>query len=196
MNVHSLSSVHNDAKKLIEKYKTSTEQEWLAQGKVMARSLFDAMSARVPAYAEHLEKHSIIAETDDETLVLAAPIDKDNYLRTYKRSDLCWDGQFKGKSWVISATSGSSGVPYYFPRQSEQDAYYSITAEAYLRENFRIHEQTTLYINAFPMGVWIGGVFTYEAIKQVAEKGYALSIITPGINKLEVIKAVLPERRS
>ena len=41
------------------------------------------------------------------------------------------------------------------------------------------------------MGVWIGGLFTYEAVKTIAERGdYALSIITPGLNKAEVVKAV------
>ena len=40
------------------------------------------------------------------------------------------------------------------------------------------------------MGAWIGGVFTYEAIKRVAAKGYRLSLITPGINKAEVINNV------
>lgn len=41
------------------------------------------------------------------------------------------------------------------------------------------------------MGAWIGGVFTYKALSMIQQKGiYNLSIITPGINKLEIIKAV------
>jgi phenylacetate-CoA ligase len=41
------------------------------------------------------------------------------------------------------------------------------------------------------MGAWIGGVFTYEALKLVASKDeYRLSIITPGINKQEVINSI------
>src|SRR5258708_1208097 len=57
--------------------------------------------------------------------------------------------------------------------------------------NFNIQSKSTLYIDAFPMGAWIGGVFTYEAIRLVAERGnYPLSIITPGINKIEIIKAI------
>ncbi len=183
MNDYLLSSDHIDAKKLLQSYKTTPESEWLQRGKEMATSLDKQMTARVPAYVKHLEAYQSINQP-------VAPIDKDNYLRKYQRSELCWDGVFKGKAWSISATSGSSGVPYYFPRQSEQDKYYAITAEAYLVQNFEIDQKTTLYINAFPMGVWIGGVFTYEAIKQVSDKGYALSIITPGINKPEVIKAV------
>ena len=44
---------------------------------------------------------------------------------------------------------------------------------------------------AFPMGAWIGGVFTYEAVKNGAESGYDLSRSTPGIHKQGVIDAVL-----
>ncbi|MEK7499487.1 MAG: hypothetical protein AAB649_02680, partial [Patescibacteria group bacterium] len=117
-------------------------------------------------------------------------VDKDNYLRKYKREELCWDGKFASERWVVSTTSGSTGEPFYFPRTDLQDEYYALTAELYLRENFNIQDKKTLYIDAFAMGAWIGGLFTYEAIKRVADKGYALSIITPGINKAEVINSV------
>src|SRR6185503_7206520 len=51
-------------------------------------------------------------------------------------------------------------------------------------------KKSTLYVDAFAMGAWIGGVFTYEAVNRVAKKGYPLSIITPGINKAEVISGI------
>lgn len=159
----------------------------------MALQLFHEMAARVPAYQKFLAEHSIkpsaiITIEDFKTI---PPVDKDNYLRKYPRHELCWDGQLKEKSWVISTTSGSTGEPFYFPRQDLQDQQYALMAELYLRNNFNIPGHSTLYIDAFPMGAWIGGVFTYEAIKKVAETDrYRLSIITPGINKLEVIKAV------
>src|SRR6202034_2208750 len=113
----------------------------------------------------------------------------DNYLRKYRREELCWDGQFSEGQWVISTTSGSTGEPFYFPRTNFQDEYYALTAELYLRENFQIHHHKTLYINAFAMGAWIGGLFTYEAIHRVAQRGYALSVINPGIYKAEVINS-------
>jgi phenylacetate-CoA ligase len=73
----------------------------------------------------------------------------------------------------------------------EQDLQYSVTAELYLRNNFDIQHRSTLYIDSFAMGAWIGGVFTYEAIRLLAERGkYNISIITPGIFKEEIIKAV------
>ena len=101
------------------------------------------------------------------------------------------NGEFASKHWVISSTSGSTGEPFYFPRTDEQDLQYALTAEMYLITNFQINKKTTLYINGFAMGVWIGGLFTYQAIKHVVSEGkYKLSIINPGINKNEIIKAI------
>lgn len=187
-----LPEIYNDCTQLQDLIKRSSEEELQQQGSHRALELFHQAAIRVPAYQQFLNSvnidHAHILTIDD--LLLVPPIDKNNYLRMYKRSDLCWDGQFRQQNWTISTTSGSTGEPFYFPRQDLQDEQYAVSAELYLRENFSIDQLSTLYIVAFPMGAWIGGVFTYEAIKRVARKGYQLSIITPGINKIEVIKAV------
>lgn len=181
----------------IEKFQkslgASNENVWIKRGERKALRLFHEMAENVPAYKDFLKKHKvdhtkIKTIADFKTVPL---IDKDNYLRQYPREMLVWDGDFKNQSWVISSTSGSSGKPYYFPRLSKQDMQYTITADLYLRSNFQVHQKSTLYIVAFPMGAWIGGLFTYEAVKTVAEmRGYPLSIITPGIHKKEIINAV------
>ncbi|HVC36018.1 MAG TPA: hypothetical protein VNE40_01040 [Candidatus Dormibacteraeota bacterium] len=151
------------------------------------------MTTRVPAYRDFLKSKNFSPNQVKgiEDFFKIPCINKDNYLRKYPQEMLCWDGNFAGSQWVISTTSGSTGQPFYFPRENSQDWQYAITAELYLRSNFSIQNRSTLYIVAFPMGAWIGGLFTYEALKIVAEHGgYNLSIITPGIHKQEVIKAV------
>lgn len=172
--------------------KKKPEKFWQARGEKMALELFRQMSQRVPAYADFLAKNKFDPKTVKriEDFQNIPTIDKDNYLRAYPLEMLCWDGDFNGQPWVISSTSGSTGEPFYFPRSSSQDQYYAVTAEIYLRENFQIDKKSTLYIDAFAMGAWIGGVFTYEAVNRVTKKGYPLSIITPGINKAEVISSV------
>jgi phenylacetate-CoA ligase len=178
---------------LEHEYKNRSPQDWEKLGKQRALDLFQAMAERVPAYKAFLASHkidpaSIKTIKDFKKL---PPIDKDNYLRKYSREDLCWDGQFDNKSWIISTTSGSTGQPYYFPRQVSQSWQYATSAELYLRANFQIQDKSTLYIVAFPMGAWIGGLFTYEALSIIAaKKEYNLSIITPGIHKKEIIAAI------
>lgn len=180
------------AKKLQSLLKTKPEKYWLERGQKMALKLFKDMAERVPAYQDFLKQHDITAKSIRTIKDFAhlPTLDKDNYVRKYPREALCWDGKLASERWVFSTTSGSTGAPFYFPRTDLQDAYYALTAELYLRENFHIQDKTTLYIDAFAMGAWIGGLFTYEAVKQVAEKGYSLSIITPGVNKSEVINSV------
>lgn len=183
-----------DPDQALQDVRNLPEKAWRERGEKSALALFHSMAERVPAYKDFLAKHEIDhtnIKTIEDFQSQVPLIDKDNYLRAYPREMLCWDGDFKGHSWVISTTSGSTGVPYYFPRQEMQDRYYALSAELYLRENFQIDQKSTLYIVGFPMGAWIGGVFTYQVLQMLArERGYNLSIITPGIDKKAIIEAV------
>lgn len=182
-----------NAELLNRRLRQEEEKRWIQRGEARALRLFHAMAYRVPAYKDFLISRNFSAGgvRTFEDFCKIPTVDKDNYLRKYPKEMLCWDGRFSHGQWVISTTSGSTGEPYYFPREQSQDWQYAISAELYLRNNFDIHKKSTLYIVAFPMGAWIGGLFTYEALKIVAEHGgYDLSIITPGIHKQEVINAV------
>ena len=192
MQKKAISRIHKDQQKLQRKLTDSHPKQWQRLGRDRAYALFNDMVASVPAYQKFLQSHGLenTQFSSFDQLKFIPAVDKDNYLKKYSRKDLTWSGSFGKGSWTISSTSGSTGQPYYFPRQHEQDMQYAITAEQYLVQNFSIDAQKTLYIVAFPMGAWIGGVFTYEAIKIVADKGYDLSIITPGIHKQEIINAI------
>lgn len=169
-----------------------TPEYWTQRGQRAALRLFHEMAERVPAYrsflrAQHIDHRTVKTIRDFSQI---PPIDKTNYLRKYSLDALSWDGKLTWPGKIISVTSGSTGVPFYFPRSEEQDEQYALYAELYLRTNFRIHERNTLYVNAFPMGAWIGGTFTYSVITKIARRGYPLSIITPGIQKREVLNAI------
>lgn len=183
---------YDNAELLQRRLHTEPEKMWAHRGANRALELFHEMAQHVPAYKDFLKANKFspakVKTIDDFTRI--PPVDKDNYLRKYPKEMLCWNGQFGAGQWVISTTSGSTGQPYYFPRQRLQDEGYALTAELYLRANFQIHKKKTLYVVAFPMGAWIGGLFTYEALKIVANKGYDLSLITPGIHKQEIINSV------
>lgn len=182
-----------DPVKQLKELKTRPESYWIRRGERMALNLFHRMSVRVPAYKDFLRKHKIRPSSIQtiEDFKKIPSLDKDNYLRKYTLPKLCWDGKLKEGQWTISTTSGSTGEPFYFPREDSQVLEYAALAEMYLRDNFNIHRKSTLYINAFPMGAWIGGVFTYEAIKLIAKRGkYQMSTIASGVHKQEVINAV------
>lgn len=184
----------SDPDKALDDVRNLSERKWRERGEESALALFHTMAERVPAYKDFLAQHKVdhtTVRTIEDFQQQVPLVDKDNYLRAYPRNMLCWDGEFKEQRWVISTTSGSTGVPYYFPRQELQDRFYALSAELYLRENFQIDQKSTLYIVGFPMGAWIGGVFTYQVLQMLArERGYNLSIITPGIDKKAIIEAV------
>lgn len=179
--------------RLLADLKTKPEKYWIKRGEERVLRLFHLMAKRVPAYKDFLKKNRVDVDKVKtiEDFKNVPTIDKNNYLRSYPLESLCWDGEFKKKRWVFSSTSGSTGEPFYFPRQDDQDWQYALTAELYLLSNFDIHKQSVIYIDGFAMGAWIGGLFTYQAIKLLSEHGnYKLSIVTPGIFKKEIIKAV------
>lgn len=182
-----------DPVKALEYLKNDPPESWERRGRQMALKLFHEMSQRVPAYKDFLKKHKINPSSiktikDFEQLPV---IDKDNYLRKYPLPKLCWDGELDKKWTVFSATSGSTGTPFYFPRDDYEDWEYSMVAELYLLNHYDIDKKSTLYINAFAMGAWIGGLFTYQAIKNVSDRGnYQIGMVNPGINKEEILKSI------
>lgn len=193
MNIPYLPKGYDNAEEVLRRYKTDSEEDFIKRGELRALELFHLMSQRVPAYKDFLQKNAINPE-QIKTIAdfKKVPIlDKKNYLTQYDLTDLCWDGLLAKKQYTIAATSGSTGEPFYFPREHAQDLQYSITAEIYLLNTYEIQKKSTLYINGFGMGVWIGGVFTYQAIKLLSERrNYPISIITPGSSKEEILNAV------
>jgi phenylacetate-CoA ligase len=184
---------YSDTSSFLRHMRNDSEYLFIKRGESRALRLFHAMAKRVPAYKDFLQKNKIRHEKINTIKALKEVpyIDKDTYLRAYPLGALCWEGSFAQKQWVVSATSGSTGEPFYFPREHGHDLQYALLAEAYLRVNFEIHKRSTLYINGFPMGVWIGGVFTHKVIHTIAERGkYPLTIISPGVNKEEIIKVI------
>ncbi|MFA7653670.1 MAG: phenylacetate--CoA ligase family protein [Candidatus Magasanikbacteria bacterium] len=181
------------AKKFIKLLGIKPESFWVKRGEAMTLQLFNQMATRVPAYRNFLRKSGIKPQRikSISNFKKIPTISKDSYLKKYDLGNLCWDGEFSSRHWDVSSTSGSTGVPYYFPRSDRQNAQYAFTAELYLRNNFFIHKKTTLYVNCFALGVWIGGLFTYEALKLLTRHGvYGLTVINPGLNKIEILKAI------
>ena len=182
-----------DPKKALEYLKKDPPESWERRGQKMALDLFHEMAKRVPAYRDFLKKNdikpaSISTFRDFQNI---PTIDKDNYLRKYALDKLSWDGKLTSSWAIYSSTSGSSGKPFYFPRDDYEDWEYSALAELYLLNHYDIDKKTTLYINGFAMGAWIGGLFTYQALKNLAQRGsYKLGVINPGINKIEILNAL------
>ncbi|MBI3633194.1 MAG: phenylacetate--CoA ligase family protein [Candidatus Vogelbacteria bacterium] len=155
-------------------------------------NLFHKVAQSVPAYKDFLKKNKIDPKKVKNFVDLQSVpvISKQNYLRKYSLTALCFDGKLDDKAFVFTATSGSTGTPFYFPRDEVLDWQYSYYLELFINNlGPGRKKRSTLVVDAFGMGVWIGGLITYQAWRMLALRGYPITIITPGINKKEIFDA-------
>lgn len=164
---------------------------WEREREACALRLFHEAARRVPAYKDFLRKQRInpakIKTFSDFQAV--PPISKKDYLRQYPLEKLAWNGSLK-RPLVWTSTSGSTGEPFYFPRSYAIDQQTSLIHELFLRNNSQSFNSPTLVLVCFGMGVWIGGLITYQSFEIMRENGYPVSILTPGINKQEIMNAL------
>lgn len=163
---------------------------WVKKREEKALELFHDMSKRVPAYKEFLKKNNINPSSikSFKDFQSIPQITKDNYLREYPLKDLSWNGTLNNPL-IFTSTSGSTGEPFYFSRNHTIDWQSSVIHELYLKHISDV-KKPTLVIICFGMGVWIGGLITYQAFELASRRGYPISILTPGINKEEIFKAL------
>ncbi len=179
-----------DLKTMVKKFITFSPNVFEKMGEQMAFNLFHNMAKRVPAYKDYLKSNKINSQKIKtfSDLRFIPWIDKENYLKKYPLKDLCWDGKLTAP--IISASSGSSGQPFFWPRSSAIEKETSYIYELFLRFLFDIGKVPTLLINGFSMGIYIGGTFTLNCSMRLHQKGYPLTIMTPGIHQEEILKIV------
>ena len=175
---------------IVELIRTKKSSFWSQKSQEQKVKLFHHAAKKVPAYHNFLKKNKIDASKiiSLEDFRQLPQTDKKNYLRTYSLPGLCWEGTLE-KPIVFTATSGSTGEPFYFPRESKLDWEYSVLAELFVSQSSS-KKSPTLMIVCFGMGVWIGGVFTYQAFELANRNLKNISIITPGINKKEIFNTL------
>jgi len=155
-----------------------------------AIALLRDMARRVPAYKDFLKKNKINPakiKTHADFLQVP-PVDKENYLRKYPLAAMCWDGVLDAP--IISASSGSSGIPSFWPRSQALEVETTQIFEYFLKYLYGIDKQSTLLVSGFAMGIYIGGTFTLNCSMRLSQKGYPLTIITPGLNKEEILASI------
>jgi len=180
------------AEQALKEIYTKKSAYWKKERDQRALDLFHSCAETVPAYKDFLKKARINPSkiktfADFQTIT---PVNKDNYLRSYPLEKLCLAGSLANQSLVLTSTSGSTGTPFYFPRNGMLDAQSSIYHQMFLKTTRLDINKSTLVLVCFGMGVWIGGVITYQAFKTISERGYPLTILTPGVNKREIFEAM------
>ncbi len=179
-----------DTGKLVNKFTTLSPEELQEAGGQMRFSLFHQMAQRVPAYKEFLSANNLNPDSikKPEDIERVPCIDKENYVKRYSLEQRSWDGKIDAP--IISASSGSSGAPTYWPRSDAIELETTYIYELFLRNVYEIDKYKTLLVNGFSMGIYIGGTFTLNCCMRIHQKGFPLTIITPGISMNEIVRSV------
>jgi phenylacetate-CoA ligase len=152
--------------------------------------LFHRVAGTVPAYADFLARHGVAAAqirtfADFVRLPLTT---KDNYQRRYPLPELCRDGRLDGCD-MIAVSSGSTGTPSYWPRFVTDELQVAARFEQ-IFHSFGADRRRTLAVVVFPLGTWVGGLYTTACCRHLAAKGYPITVIAPGNDKDEILRVV------
>jgi len=153
--------------------------------------LFQRAAAGVPAYAAFLREHGIdpasVRGADDwRRLPLMT---KAGYFHRHPLPELCRGGELSACD-MVAVSSGSTGEPTFWPRALADELAVASRFEQVFRDSFRADERPTLAVICFPLGTWVGGMFTAAACRHLAAKGYPITVVTPGNNRAEILRVV------
>jgi phenylacetate-CoA ligase len=159
----------------------------------MVVDLFHRVAGSVPAYRKFLHEHGIEPAgiktlQDFQRLPL---LTKDNYLRRYPLPELCRDGRLESCD-MIAVSSGSTGDPLVWPRFHTDETTVAARFEQVFVDAFQADRRRTLAVVCFPLGTWVGGLYTLSCVRQLAARGHPITVVAPGNNRAEILR-VLPQ---
>jgi phenylacetate-CoA ligase len=153
---------------------------------------FHGVVESVPAYREFLTEAGVdpaaVRGVDDfHRLPMTT---KDTYHRRYPLPRLCRGGRLEDCD-MVAVSSGSSGTPTIWPRSLADELHITARFEQVFRA-FGADTRSTLAVVCFPLGTWVGGLFTTACVRHLAAKGFPVVTVAPGNNKAEILR-VIPE---
>ncbi|WP_045223717.1 phenylacetate--CoA ligase family protein [Methyloterricola oryzae] len=145
----------------------------------------------VPAYPRFLSDQGFAVESvklpaDFARLPL---MNKANYMQVYSLPERCSRGDLS-RCNRLAVSSGSTGTPTFWPRSVVHELEVAQRFEQVFRHSFSGHKRRTLAVVCFPLGNWVGGMYTASSCWHLATKGYPLLVATPGNKTDEILRVV------
>jgi phenylacetate-CoA ligase len=156
-----------------------------------ALDLFHDVARDVPAYRTFLERAGVDVDAvrTPEDFARLPTTTKDNYHRAFPLYLLCRGGRLDGSDFV-AVSSGSTGEPAVWPRFVADEIGTATRFEQVLGDAMGVARSRTLGVICFALGSWVGGMYTTAACRHIAANGYPLTLVTPGNNLAEILRAV------
>jgi phenylacetate-CoA ligase len=153
-------------------------------------ALFRDAAENVPAYGAFLRENGVDAKSVSMLTNFAALplVTKEGYVRKYPLEQRCRGGVLAGCD-ALAVSSGSTGEPTVWPRAAADELAVAARFEQVFRA-FDADTRRTLAVVAFPLGTWVGGIYTSACCRWLAAKGYPITVVTPGNVPAEILRVV------
>ncbi len=156
-----------------------------------ALALFHSVATEVPAYRDFLRQHgveqgSVCGHLEFQKLPL---VTKQNYMLTYPLPARCRNGKLEDTE-MIAVSSGSTGTPLFWPRSTRHELDVATRFEQVFSDSFHADTRSTLVVVCFALGTWVGGMYTTLCCRYLSQKGYPITVVTPGNNKSEIHRII------
>jgi phenylacetate-CoA ligase len=160
-----------------------------AQGRLL--ELFRSTVREVPAYREFLGSQQVdpAAVKTYADFVRLPLLTKQNYINAYPLPSRCRGGTLAGCE-MIAVSSGSTGKPIAWPRSLAHELDVATRFEQVFARGFGADRRSTLVVICFALGSWVGGMYTAQCCRYLAQKDYPLSLVTPGNNPAEIFRVI------
>jgi phenylacetate-CoA ligase len=154
-------------------------------------ALFREVASEVPAYGELLRARGVdpAAVRTREDFERLPVLTKESYVARYPLAARCRGGDLSTCDFV-AFSSGSTGEPTLWPRSAADELAVAARFEHVLHDSFEADRRRTLAVVCFPLGTWVGGMFTASCLRHLAVKGYPLTTVTPGNQTPEILRVV------
>lgn len=144
----------------------------------------------VPAYGRFLADRGIDASSLDPSAFPSLPaMDKPGYISAYPLPERCRDGD-PHTIQMVSTSSGSSGVPTVWPRRVDDGERAAAPFRRVFTDAFGADRKHTLAVVCFPLGSWVGGLYTLDCLQHLARTGLKLTLAAPGNNIAAILQTV------
>jgi phenylacetate-CoA ligase len=165
------------------------ERHRSASPEAAALALFHTVAASVPAYRDLLRELGVdpAAVRTPEDFRRLPLLTRDGYLRRFPLAARCRGGALEACD-MIAVSSGSTGEPTFWPRSLTDELAVARRFEQVFLDAFAADRRRTLAVVCFPLGTWVGGMYTASCVRHLAAKGYPITVVSPGNNKEEILR--------
>ena len=145
----------------------------------------------VTAYRAFLGEHGVDpnAVLTLEHFARVPLMTREGYLARYPLADRCRDGDLSALD-MVAFSSGSTGEPTLWPRTAADEQAVIARFEQVFRGSFEADRKKTLAVVAFPLGTWVGGMYTASSCRHLASRDLRITTVTPGNDRAEILRVV------